>query len=285
VARAASTGPLHGVLPSSARSEADAALDARRDALSAERDAAQTQADDARRSVAELSAQRAQLDQDIGHLDEELVELDRELDRELVVQRDLHYRARRLRDEIERVDATLTELEGHEDALEGVQDDIKDSLELLQAAREVHRGRLARFERLYDAIIKELVGQEAEGRVRVHQRGIEVDLELDGRRVSAALESLKVVAFDLAALLFAMEGKAALPGLLVHDSPREADLGASLYGRIFDFVHDLAQLTPEPAFQYIITTTTAPPEHFQEQDVVLRLRGTPTNERLLKAAL
>ncbi|MEM1348850.1 MAG: hypothetical protein AAGI01_09860 [Myxococcota bacterium] len=276
---------LHGVLSKGAREVAGAALDARREELAAERDAARAQAEQARRSISELTQRRAQLAQDIADLDDELVELDRELDREIVVQRDVHYRTRRLRDEIERVDATLTELEGHRGALDRVHEEIKESLELLQDARETHRARLARFERLYDATIKELVGQEAQGRERVHQRGLDVDLELDGRRVSAALESLKVVAFDLAALLFAMEGEAALPGLLIHDSPREADLGASLYARIFDFVHGLAQVTPEPAFQYIITTTTAPPEHFRAQDVVLRLRGTPTSERLLKAAL
>lgn len=44
-----------------------------------------------------------------------------------------------------------------------------------------------------------------------------------------AMESLKAIAFDVAALLMTLqlmtlEGRTHLPALLIHDSPREADL-------------------------------------------------------------
>ena len=58
-----------------------------------------------------------------------------------------------------------------------------------------------------------------------------------------------------------IEGKGHIPSFLVHDSPREADLGASIYNRIFDFGHRLENSTPAPLFQYIITTTTEPPKN------------------------
>ena len=44
----------------------------------------------------------------------------------------------------------------------------------------------------------------------------------------------------------------------------------------------------EPAFQYIVTTTTAPPEKFIERDAPwlrLQLSGLPSQERLLRQDL
>jgi hypothetical protein len=46
---------------------------------------------------------------------------------------------------------------------------------------------------------------------------------------------------------------------LVHDSPREADLGGSIYGRLFNIVEELESLGASALFQYVLTTTTARP--------------------------
>jgi hypothetical protein len=50
----------------------------------------------------------------------------------------------------------------------------------------------------------------------------------------------KVVAFDLAALCLTIEGATRIPSFLVHDSPREADLGGSIYGRLFRRITSLS---------------------------------------------
>src|ERR1035437_3960582 len=50
-----------------------------------------------------------------------------------------------------------------------------------------------------------------------------------GKRSTAAIYSWKAVAFDLSALTLACDGAAATPAWLLHDSPREADLGESIY--------------------------------------------------------
>jgi hypothetical protein len=83
-----------------------------------------------------------------------------------------------------------------------------------------------------------------------------------------------------------IEGNARLPGLLLHDSPREADLGMSLYERLFKFVRKLEEIGPAPLFQYIVTTTTEPPKEFRKEPwLKLELKGSPANERFLRVDL
>jgi len=60
-------------------------------------------------------------------------------------------------------------------------------------------------------------------------QGLQADVEVGGM----AMESLKAIAFDLAALLMSIEGHSMLPAFLVHDSPREADLGEAIYHDYF----------------------------------------------------
>ena len=95
------------------------------------------------------------------------------------------------------------------------------------------------------------------------------------------MEALKVVAFDLATLLMSIEGETRLPALLIHDSPREADLGESLFHQIFRLAADLEELCEQPPFQYIISTTSAPPADLEEH-VVLRLSSSKVSDRLLR---
>jgi hypothetical protein len=104
--------------------------------------------------------------------------------------------------------------------------------------------------------------------------------------VTAAIDSLKILAFDLAAMSRSIEGATRVPAFLLHDSPREADLGLSIYHELFGLVRDLEGAADQPPFQYIVTTTTEPPESFKS-DSRLRLiiRGEPANERLLKMDL
>jgi hypothetical protein len=69
---------------------------------------------------------------------------------------------------------------------------------------------------------------------------------------------------------------------LVHDSPREADLSEKVYRRLFSFAAMLEQFGKEPYFQYILTTTTTPPERFQTLPWLrLSVIGAPAEKRLL----
>jgi hypothetical protein len=110
--------------------------------------------------------------------------------------------------------------------------------------------------------------------------GIVVHDIFAGPGVSANAE--KVVAFDLATLAMTIEGRTHLPGFIVHDSPREADLGRSIYHRLFGFARRLEAFGTGPLFQYIVTTTTEPPEEFRSAPWLrLTIKGAPAEERLL----
>jgi hypothetical protein len=77
---------------------------------------------------------------------------------------------------------------------------------------------------------------------------------------------LKILIFDLAALISSVEGRGFHPRFLIHDGPREADMAADLYQKIFLLAHELelASTISTPSFQYIVTTTEPPPVDLQD---------------------
>lgn len=154
------------------------------------------------------------------------------------------------------------------------------------ASRKAAQGIVQRLSDLFNMTIRFLVPEGAEGRVLLNEGGIQPVIGLHGDLTTAAVDSLKVVAFDLAALLLTMEGKTELPGFWLHDSPREADLGLVIYHRIFELVLWLEAQTDVPQFQYIITTTTAPPEKLRvEPWRILKLSSAPIQSRLFQRNL
>ena len=78
---------------------------------------------------------------------------------------------------------------------------------------------------------------------------------------------------------------ARLPGLMLHDSPREADLGGRIYRSFIRFIASLVQhygKNENCPFQYILTTTTAPPKKLQTSEYVkLRLDASKLKGLLL----
>ena len=133
----------------------------------------------------------------------------------------------------------------------------------------------------FNAVIRALVAPESVGRVVLGADRLKLNVELGGSRSTAAIESLKVIAFDLAALCMSIEGKTHAPAFCVHDSPREADLGLSVYQRLFEVVAALEEGQPV-LFQYIVTTTTSPPKHLSKKPWLAEtLYGSPADKRLL----
>lgn len=152
--------------------------------------------------------------------------------------------------------------------------------------RAASAGAVARLSQLFDTVMAFLVPEAVDGRVIIAEEGLELRLQRGGPISTSAIESLKVVAFDLAVLLMTMEGRTQLPAFLIHDSPREADLGRSIYDRLFNLARRLEEFGPAPIFQYVLTTTTAPPETAQHGPwVKLKLHSAPTDARLFRADL
>jgi predicted nucleic acid-binding Zn-ribbon protein len=134
----------------------------------------------------------------------------------------------------------------------------------------------------FSAIFSQMVKTNGRSSVRLDGNGLQVKASADG----TAITSFAVVLFDLAALTLAMEGKTRHPDFLLHDSPREADLGGSLYSEIFRFAQSLEEVGSAPLFQYVITTTTEPPEQFRQKPWLrLQLQGAPETDRLFRVNL
>ena len=153
----------------------------------------------------------------------------------------------------------------------------------LEAGRTRARAAIRTLEERYQGIMAAWLPEGVAGAIKLDGNGLKVDAEFSGRgEVStAALDSLKIVVFDLAALHMAVEEKADLPAFLIHDSPREADLDGQLYAGLFKLVHQWEEAAGTPCFQYIVTTTTAPPSELQDvRHVRLQMSSTPAAKRL-----
>ena len=149
----------------------------------------------------------------------------------------------------------------------------------IRLIRQQNEGAVRRLSQLFDVVIRELVPGEIKGAVIIDGNGLTLKVSQGGERSSAAIESLKVVAFDIATLILAVEGAASLPTFLLHDSPREADLGQSIYDRLFQFMRSLED---KAHFQYIVTTTTEPPNDLSREPWRrATLRGGPPKDRLM----
>lgn len=138
----------------------------------------------------------------------------------------------------------------------------------LQKYAEQHVSTVREFQRLFDYFTKKLLGRKVTGVVEIKGgKTIQPEIILGGKRESSALKVSKWLAFDFAALVFGFVNRDCHhPGFLIHDSPRESDLAQGIYAAIFTTLEALARTTgKEPPFQYIITTTEAPPEHLNKQ--------------------
>jgi len=110
-----------------------------------------------------------------------------------------------------------------------------------------------------------------------------------GKLDSAALETVRLLAFDVTALADAYIREASvLPRFLLHDSPREADLSVDIYLSLFWLMERLEREAGDlPPFQYIITTTELPPGDLRKDRWLLHpvLRTTEDSQRFLGVAL
>lgn len=195
------------------------------------------------------------------------------------------FKSRRVLDDIKRLDRDWDGWELAQRQLEQTATEIEEGRERLAAFRDRQTMVFDRLSGYFDAVIRISVGPTASGRVTLDGNGVRLVVQLGGERSTAAIESLKIIAFDLAVMCMSIEGRTHIPAFLVHDSPREADLGLSVYHQLFRMVATLEEKNSSP-FQYIVTTTTQPPTEFQEPPWLrLELHGAPATERLLRCDL
>ncbi|MBD8881866.1 hypothetical protein IHE49_15375 [Rhodanobacter sp. 7MK24] len=109
-------------------------------------------------------------------------------------------------------------------------------------------------------------------------------------RGGEAYQVLEVLLGDIACLLdSAMSDASNHPGFLVHDCPREADMSELLYREFFLAAAEAAEQLGKDGrvpFQFIVTTTSAPPPALQgERSVVLELEPSIEEKLLFRREL
>jgi hypothetical protein len=194
--------------------------------------------------------------------------------------RDWTYTLRRWGDEIDRLAALVAEDTRAHDDLRTCDRETVAARRRQAEAREEAAKRHLRLCDLFNQVARALLGPTASG--TIDMATLQPHLQADGEVSSDEINALRTVAFDYAALLFTVEGNGALPGLLVHDSPRPSDLAQALYHRLFEVTAGFEALGTPPPFQYIVTTTTEPPAHLWNSHVRLKLDGSIAAERLLR---
>ena len=92
-----------------------------------------------------------------------------------------------------------------------------------------------------------------------------------------AYETLAVLLADVALLFESNAPHVHHPGILLHDSPREADLNIRIYQKLLDMAHaymEQSGMNGEVPYQYIVTTTTTPSKQLQRKAITkLKLSG------------
>lgn len=243
--------------------------------------------------VAEFEQQQTSLPAEIGKLDAEILRLDREisqidddfakLEGQLTETNTRIVKARELVRETTWFDRQLNGRQAIVRRLEAIDTRLEVLRDSMRRERERASAAIGDLETVFKQLISSLMPRGCSGKIQLDGNGLhpEILLERGVGLSTAAVESFKIVAFDLAALILAVNGKARMPALLIHDSPREADLDAGIYANLFNFVLGLeAQATPSP-FQYIVTTTTAPSDTARDHEAMrLELSSTPPEARL-----
>lgn len=146
----------------------------------------------------------------------------------------------------------------------------------LATLRHEQSSREKSLAELTDLFVQELLSHEAFGGLDIRDEDRPFRLSLRG---GEAYRVLEILVGDLVCLLDSSQPASAFPSLLIHDCPREADMGPRPYR---DFLHLIERIEREAygdavPFQYIVTTTTPPPESLQEEPY-LRLTLAPSQD-------
>lgn len=256
-------------------------------------DAVQLRLDNATKEIEKLEGQKNELPETIKRLDGEIVRIDRDLnaldkeferrEKQFTQTDDKLSKARELVREANWFDRKMVERGAESKRLQQIETQIEGLRDSVKLEREKVSAAIGDLETVFRQLVASLMPNGCTGKINLDGNGLHTDILLErGVGLStAAVESFKIVAFDLAAMILAVNGKAKLPSLLIHDSPREADLDADIYSNLFDFMLNLESKASPTPFQYIITTTTAPSQHAIEHDALRqKLSSTPPEQRL-----
>lgn len=171
-------------------------------------------------------------------------------------------------------DSELAQLQKRKKSLETKQTTAKNQLTALLESQD---DSLTKLRTVYEALARNTLSTEFNGRVLLTSEGLEFRVFRGENLSGEAFETLSILLADIAVLLMGSLGAASHPGILIHDSPREADLGGHIYRRLLLSVSEVASelaVDDTVPFQQIVTTTTPPPPTLKKRATTcLKLGG------------
>jgi len=183
-------------------------------------------------------------------------------------------------------DPTLKGLNYESESLNTEQETKKQELTVALVGQSQ---RLGALQRVFSGCVSEVLSSEFIGAARFREGEVECSITHGSVLAGEAVETLAVLLTDLTCLLLGAELNCRHPGIHIHDSPREADLGLRIYRRFLNCVgklHEALGGNEAAPFQYVLTTTTAPPLSLQsDKYVVLRLSNERDDQLVLRRSL
>jgi hypothetical protein len=163
--------------------------------------------------------------------------------------------------------------------------DKKDELQKeLAELLTKHEEHLNELRRVFNGMVKQVLSSPYSGNIFFKNGELEFHITHGTTLAGEAIDTLAVLLTDVCALLMGTIGKGSHPSFLIHDSPREADLGPRIYSsflkRMAGFSNQSGGSSTAP-FQYILTTTTAPPKDMKGEKFVRLRLCAQTEEDLL----
>lgn len=133
----------------------------------------------------------------------------------------------------------------------------------LEALQQSYGQRLQIIGAIYNGLIKSTLSDTYSGTLRMLKGELQFHIEEVTGLSGEAVETLALVLADVTAMVCSCRGIGCHPRFLLHDSPREADLDRHIYNRYLQAMWTLSNGyggIREAPFQYIVTTTSRPPE-------------------------
>jgi len=228
--------------------------------LKSTQDALQARVTSLQQTAAQLKREQAETSKEKQRLEKQItIARQKHQERIQIFEEDLTL-ARRNREATSDLLTLTEELEEERKKSERLQAEQRTSTDYQESLRQKATLRQSDFSEIFSVLAGRVLQSDNRGTVRFLAEDVKLELDYSDL-TSTALTTLKILIFDLAALLASARQSANHPGFLIHDSPREADLTAALYRRVFEIAKGEEFNAEEAPVQYIITTTEPPPDH------------------------
>ncbi len=242
--------------------------------LEGQRRAIETLIKNTKKTIGELANQIKSAMAELKKTNKELESLDDRLEsvkRSQKQKKDLVYQERgswkHLITELDGYLKTEKEITDLDNEISSGQQKIKEATELRTTIKKKHKTNLHEFSKCFDYFLYKMTNPDSRGSAELFGNILNLIVHYGTSRDGVTIETFKSLGFDWASIIYSILGHGCHPRFLIHDCPREGDLQADIYDVLFKFVEHLESFYPanQSGFQYIMTTTTAPPGKFRSE--------------------